>query len=85
MYPYVNMELDWNKCIICQKEADEPLRCPLLGPGTNDSIVEAYTLFLENVDQFKAMNSLPTTFFLETMKVLKVLLHIMLLGTSLAI
>ena len=59
----LDMELDWNKCIICQKEAGEPLRCPLLGPGTTDSKVEAYRLFLENVDQFKAMNSLPTTIF----------------------
>ena len=59
----LDMELDWNKCIICQEEAGEPLRCPLLGPGTTDSKVEAYRLFLENVDQFKAMNSLPTIFF----------------------
>ena len=56
MYLSVDMELDWNKCIICQEEAGEPLRCPLLGPGTNDSKVEVYRLFLENVDQFKAMN-----------------------------
>ena len=63
MYLSVDMELDWNKCIICQEEAGEPLRYPLLGPGTNGSKVEAYRLFLENVDQFKAMNSLLTTIF----------------------
>ena len=51
------------RCIICQEEAGEPLRCPLLGPGTTDSKVEAYRLFLENIDQFKAMNSLLTTIF----------------------
>ena len=62
MYLSVDMELDWNKCIICQEEAGEPLRCPLLGPGTNDSKVEVYRLFLENVDLFFGDNESAESF-----------------------
>ncbi len=54
------MEIDWKKCIICQEDTREPLKCPLLGPGTCDSKIEAYRSFLSNIEQFKAMNSLPT-------------------------
>ena len=28
-----DMELNWNKYIICQEEAGEPLRCPLFDPA----------------------------------------------------
>ena len=57
----VDMAIDWNKCIICQEETSEPLKCPLLGPGTCDIKIEAYRSFLRNVEQqFKAMNSLLT-------------------------
>ena len=44
----------------CQEETSEPLKCPLLGPGTCDSKIEDYRSFLRNVEQFKAMNSLLT-------------------------
>ena len=27
------MELDFSRCIICQQETDEQLKCPLLSPG----------------------------------------------------
>ena len=86
MHPVpVDMEIDWNKCIICQEETTEPLKCPLLGPGTCDSKIEAYRSFLRNVEQFKAMDSLPTAILFGENESAESFQHIMLLGTSLAI
>ena len=56
----VDMDIDWEKCIVCQENTSEALKCPLLGPGTNDSKLEAYKSFLHNVEQFRAIDSLPT-------------------------
>ena len=60
-----NMELDWNKCIICQQETIKPLRCPLHGPGTSEDKIEAYRSFLANVEQFQSIGALPTNVYFE--------------------
>ena len=59
------MELDWNKCIICQQETVEPLKCPLQGPGTSEDKIEAYRSFLANVEQFQSIGALPTNVYFE--------------------
>ena len=61
-----DLEVDWNKCVICQEETKEPLKCPLLGPGASESKSETYESFLHNVEQFRAMDSLPTKVFFHT-------------------
>ena len=59
------MELDWKKCIICQQENVEPLKCPLQDPGTSEDKSEAYRSFLINVEQFQAIGALPTNIYFE--------------------
>ena len=55
------MELDWNKCIICQQDKSEPLRCPMQTPGTSyEKMTDAYESFLTNIKQFQDINALPT-------------------------
>ena len=54
------MELNWNLCVICKKETNEPLRCPLLNPITGGDIIDAYRSFLSNVNRFRVINGLPT-------------------------
>ena len=57
---FLDVGIDRKKSIICQDDTREPLKYLLLGPGMCDSKIEAYRSFLKNVEQFKAMNSLPT-------------------------
>ena len=58
------MEVDWNRCIICQKITEEPLRCPLQSPGaSSDTAVRPYQTFLDNVKQFREIGMLPTELF----------------------
>jgi len=57
------MELNWDLCIICQKETAEPVRCPLLTPGTSGDKADAYTSFLANVEQFRAIDALPAVLY----------------------
>lgn len=54
------MELNWDLCIICQKDTTEPLRCPLQTPGTSGDKSDVYRSFLANVEQFRAIDALPT-------------------------
>lgn len=54
------MELNWDRCIICQKDTAEPLRCPLRRAGTSDEDnLDAYSSFLSHVEQFRAIDDLP--------------------------
>ena len=53
------MELNWDRCVICQQEAGEPLKYPLLSPGSSRDNTDAYTSFLTNVEQFRAFGALP--------------------------
>jgi len=60
------MELNWDCCILCQKDTAEPLKCPLRGPlpGTSDGDkTDAYSSFLSNVEQFRAIDALPTELY----------------------
>ncbi len=53
--------MDWNRCIICQQDTTEPLKCPLHSPASSKT--DAYESFLTNVEQFKAINALPTSIY----------------------
>ena len=54
------MELDWNRCIICQMKTTEPLKCPANCPVADTQCVEGtYRKFLENVMEFREIDSMP--------------------------
>lgn len=57
------MELNWDRCVICQQETAEPLKCPLLSPGSSRDKTDAYTSFLTNVEQFRAIGALPAELY----------------------
>ena len=57
------MDLDWSRCIICQHNTSEALRCPLQSPGTTFDKTDAYKVFLTNVNQFRELNGLPTNIY----------------------
>ena len=42
-----DMELDWEKYIIFQKDTSEPLKCPLQSPGVSDKRADAFLLKVE--------------------------------------
>ena len=54
------MELDWNKCVICQQDKPEPLKCPMHGPASSCEKLNIYSAFLANVEEFRDLNALPT-------------------------
>ena len=55
------MEVDFSRCIFCQQETDEQLKCPLLiNPGQSADKTSAYQSFLTNVEQFGEIDQLPT-------------------------
>ncbi len=56
------MELNWNQCIICQEETSEPLKCPLESHYQSGK-TDAYLSFLTNVQQFRDMDTLPTSIY----------------------
>ena len=51
------MNLNWKQCIICQTDTSEPLKCPLDSLNTTRK-TDAYSSFLENVQQFRDFNAL---------------------------
>lgn len=52
--------MDWKRCIICQKDTPEALRCPLSSSaGTIDDTKQAYMILLSNVEEFRSINALP--------------------------
>ena len=55
----LDMSVDWSKCIICQRNTVEKLKCPLNGPGGAEQARKAYDSFLENVLQFQEIECLP--------------------------
>ena len=60
------MEVNWNHCIICQKNTSEPLRCPLHSPeASNDKVLEIYESSLSNVKQFWDISDLPTNIYFQ--------------------
>jgi len=53
------MELNWDRCVISQQDTAEPLKCPLQSPESSGDKTDAYTSFLTNVEQFRAIGALP--------------------------
>ena len=47
------MDINWDKCIICQQDKPEPLKCPLASLGADSE--GFYLSFLENVEEFRRM------------------------------
>ena len=52
------MDFNWHKCVICQEETSEHLRCPLLAHGSDGSL-DVYKTLLKSVEQFRALDALP--------------------------
>ena len=60
------MEPNWNRCIICQEDTSEPLRCPLQSPGASYvKVIKIYESFLMNVKQFQDISALPTNIYFK--------------------
>ena len=57
------MELNWDRCVICQHDTAEPLKCPLKSPRTSVDKACAYTSFLTNVEQFRNIGALPVKLY----------------------
>ena len=55
----LDVSVDWSKCIICQGNTVEKLKCPLNGPAGSEQTKKAYNSFLENVLQFQEIECLP--------------------------
>ena len=53
------MVLSWDRCIICQRETKEDLRCPLRTNGNIQGASKAYDFFLDNALEFKKLDALP--------------------------
>ena len=60
-YPF-NLTTRLAKFIIFQQNITEPLKCPLQCSGTSDK-TDAHKSFLMSVEQFQAINALPTSIF----------------------
>ena len=50
------MDINWDKCIICQVKPD--LKCPLDSLKANSEAF--YSSFLNNVEEFRRIDSFPT-------------------------
>ena len=53
------MEMNWDRCVICQQETGEPL----LSSGSSRDNTDAYASFLTNVEQFRAIGALPAELY----------------------
>ncbi len=56
-----DMEFSWSRCVICQQESAEPLKCPLESLRTSGETF--YSSFLENVEVFRSIEALPTDIY----------------------
>ena len=52
------MELDWNRCVICQQDKPELLKCPMQGPASSCEKMDVYSSYVE---EFRDLNALPTS------------------------
>ncbi|KAK3889204.1 hypothetical protein Pcinc_006775 [Petrolisthes cinctipes] len=52
------MELNWSRCVICQQDTSEPLKCPLHSRDPSDK-TGVYASFLNNVEQFSVIDAVP--------------------------
>jgi len=82
----VSSNMDWKLCVICQTNSSEELRCPSL---SLDPIkippVDVYESFLDNVEEFRKLNSLPVDFPLGVQETAPNLVEKMLHGINDAI
>lgn len=46
------MAFSWGRCIVCQKDTTEELRCPLRSVGSALDKSSVYGSFLRNVSEF---------------------------------
>lgn len=60
-------EIDWTKCIICQEESNESLRCPT-GSSNTSTAGAGYKSLAENIQNFNKIGALP-----KSLKVFKLL------------
>ena len=68
--------MDWKRCIICQKDTSEALRCPLSSStGTVDDKKQAYIVLLKNIQEFQSINALPVQLNLENETVENLIQH----------
>ena len=68
--------MDWKRCIICQKDVSEALRCPLSSStGTVDDTKQAYIVLLKNIQEFQSINALPVQLNLENETVENLIQH----------
>ncbi|KAG5873611.1 hypothetical protein JTB14_011753 [Gonioctena quinquepunctata] len=59
------MDVNWDRCVICQNDTGESLKCPLLAPGTSGGKTDAYKTFLRNVEHFRSFDALPVELSFE--------------------
>ena len=59
------MAFSWDRCIICQKISETPLKCPLNANTTDIERMQVYKNFLENAHVFQSQSSLPVELKLD--------------------
>ena len=59
------MDFFWDRCIICQKISETPLKCPLNANTTDIERREVYNNFLKNADEFRSQSYLPVELKLD--------------------
>ena len=57
------MEFDRIKCIICQQDIPEPLKCPL---DRHETGGEVFYSFLANVEEFHSLGALLTSIYFKS-------------------
>ena len=57
------MVLNWDRCVICQQDTAEPLKCPLKSSRASGDKSDAYKSFLSNVEQFWAIYAVPAELY----------------------
>ena len=59
------MAFSWDRCIICQKISETPLKCPLNANTTDIERMQVHKNFLENAHVFQSQSSLPVELKLD--------------------
>ncbi|XP_068680603.1 probable DNA double-strand break repair Rad50 ATPase [Montipora foliosa] len=61
----LTMDFFWDRCIICQRISETPLKCPLNANTTDIERGEVYKNFLENANEFQSQSFLPVELKLD--------------------
>ena len=56
------MDINWDKSIICHQDKPEPLKCLLASLGADSEGLYS-SFFLENVEEFRRIDALPTNVY----------------------